>query len=978
MLWRSGADPALPGGPKQPNVDLKYRFPVNVGSNPAMGPEMHLDFQTRQFKPPLVTLVVINWNYEAFVGSAISSILAQDYPSLDLIVVDNGSEDKSRQVIDKTVAGDPRVRTVFNDSNLGQLGAFFRIFDDIRGEFVGITDADDVIAPNFVSSHVQAHLAMPRSVAFTSSNVFETNAEGKVITGGNATFGRGQQLRARSLPPPHIVPRLKTISEFEYQELSDATAIVPPNDGGWFWGPGTSNLYRRSIVSLIHQRRYASEPYIRAADTYLNFFCHALAGSALIFLPLSYYRIHSSNYFALRESVQDLGSGKPDTVSQNELVWREMTDFVLRNAGYFVGLVGSYRFWGLVDQLSGGPPKRSVFHSDPVRNTLADQLAPLCATFGEEETLKELFARIGPRSLMRILKRSGNGHVSLSRRRIVFALYAARRFRKWFARNEAPPPKQALAPRAESRRGHGPVAVLSRDPPVFKTGIAFDEYLGIAAAFGRRYGNIPAGFVIYPTWTIENPESASRIADAASTHRRRFPDHRLLFLGNTQTEADLLSSRGQPAVFLNKNIMVSEKVFRPLAEAQVEFDAVYNGRFVKEKRHELTVRIERVAYLSYGDTLSGRLPEQRSILARVLAGNPRHRLVNPVADGLPVRLSHAEVNSALNKAAVGLVLSEAEGSNYASMEYMLAGLPVVSTPSKGGRDVFFDDEFCIVCEPDAAAVSEAVVSLKARNLSRDYIRAKTLKRIEPDRKRFMAVVRQMVENLGGQHPSAGTWPYGDVSGLVSWADFGSHLLEFEKASEVAAIAAETSISATILGEDLRDMQLQPAELRPVVREIVNRPGCSLLVFGCGNDSPFWERINHDGRTAFLEDDPIWLEQTRSRLPGAEVYPVRYDTRRADWLLLLDDPEKLHVDLPPEVSSERWDVILVDGPAGYEDGQPGRMKSIFVASQLVASGGCVFVHDCDRQVERQYCERYLGRHRRFVEATGRALLNGYRF
>jgi hypothetical protein len=55
-----------------------------------------------------------------------------------------------------------------------------------------------------------------------------------------------------------------------------------------------------------------------------------------------------------------------------------------------------------------------------------------------------------------------------------------------------------------------------------------------------------------------------------------------------------------------------------------------------------------------------------------------------------------------------------------------------------------------------------------------------------------------------------------------------------------------------------------------------------------------------------------------------------------------------------------------------------MKSIFVASQLVASGGCVFVHDCDRQVEREYCGHFLGRQRLFVEARGRALLNGYRF
>jgi glycosyltransferase involved in cell wall biosynthesis len=48
------------------------------------------------------------------------------------------------------------------------------------------------------------------------------------------------------------------------------------------------------------------------------------------------------------------------------------------------------------------------------------------------------------------------------------------------------------------------------------------------------------------------------------------------------------------------------------------------------------------------------------------------------------------VNQGLARAVVGLCLSTVEGSNYASMEYMLAGLPIVSTPSIGGREVYFD------------------------------------------------------------------------------------------------------------------------------------------------------------------------------------------------------------------------------------------------------------------------------------------------
>ena len=48
---------------------------------------------------PLVSIVVNNYNYEAYVGRAIESALSQTYPEIDVVVVDDGSTDRSRYVI---------------------------------------------------------------------------------------------------------------------------------------------------------------------------------------------------------------------------------------------------------------------------------------------------------------------------------------------------------------------------------------------------------------------------------------------------------------------------------------------------------------------------------------------------------------------------------------------------------------------------------------------------------------------------------------------------------------------------------------------------------------------------------------------------------------------------------------------------------------------------------------------------------------
>jgi hypothetical protein len=165
-----------------------------------------------------------------------------------------------------------------------------------------------------------------------------------------------------------------------------------------------------------------------------------------------------------------------------------------------------------------------------------------------------------------------------------------------------------------------PVTVLCHNPPVFRTAIVWDELPGIVPAFGERYGDVAAGFIIYPTWTIES--RAAALAAEAAAHRERFRNHRLLFTCNTQREADLVNFAGQPAVFLNHNFAVSEAIFRHLPDAMADFDAIYNARFSRRKRHELAAKIDRVAYLSYAFKTDQ--DQQRKQLAATLAQSPSH------------------------------------------------------------------------------------------------------------------------------------------------------------------------------------------------------------------------------------------------------------------------------------------------------------------------------------------------------------------
>lgn len=316
---------------------------------------------------------------------------------------------------------------------------------------------------------------------------------------------------------------------------------------------------------------------------------------------------------------------------------------------------------------------------------------------------------------------------------------------------------------------HAMAAVLSSDPVIIYTKAGVDLKGNVAGIFGHRYPQIPATFLVSPKWSWELPIYPARIHADVSDIRRRSRRHRIIFLCNTPREAEMLNEVGETAIFCNQHVTVSEEIFRPLAGYAPTYDAVYNARLDPWKRHELAFQIPKVAYVTYfaGSLLKNpELAEARLRLVR--EHEPDHVVFNKIVNGVPIRLLPSQVNVVLNQAAVGLCLSAKEGAMYACIEYLLAGLPVVSTPSIGGRDIFFDPEYCLIVAPVAEAVRDGVAELRARNLPRDYVRKRTLDKIEPQRRRFLEILNEVLVAEGAEPFPLVGWPFHDSARLGRW------------------------------------------------------------------------------------------------------------------------------------------------------------------------------------------------------------------
>ncbi|MBZ9990749.1 glycosyltransferase [Mesorhizobium sp. BH1-1-5] len=363
--------------------------------------------------PPLVSFVVINWNYGRYVGETIDSIRRQDYPHFECIVINNGSTDDSAEVIARHIEGDPRFRMETLAQNHGQLGAALWALDKVNGGFVTFVDADDVLFDNYASMHVQVHMALQRSVGFTSANVAEMDPTGKALTASYQLLQLDRPDAKRGLRSEQTVLRLPTVSPSQYRFLDANTATIPRWHTGWLWAPGTANMFRKSVLRLL-QLGDGSKPWMTAADGYFNIVCHAVAGSALIDMPLSGYRLHSSNYFATGERVEGIRKGTREYAANSQKFTYESVRFLIGQSDRFDWLLGA-EFWPVVDRITGesGAALRDYFRNELAVEIFRQNAPQLRSVFGDERFRKEITNRFSGAQARSILRAGFEGRIPL-------------------------------------------------------------------------------------------------------------------------------------------------------------------------------------------------------------------------------------------------------------------------------------------------------------------------------------------------------------------------------------------------------------------------------------------------------------------------------------------------------------------------------------------------------------------------------------
>ena len=108
---------------------------------------------------PLVSVIIPSYNHAKYIEQAMQSVLDQDYPNIQLIVVDDGSKDDSHAVISTFAARNTQVEIILNSENRGQSAVFNQGIARAKGEFIQLLPSDDWYLPHKTRLQVEKFLS---------------------------------------------------------------------------------------------------------------------------------------------------------------------------------------------------------------------------------------------------------------------------------------------------------------------------------------------------------------------------------------------------------------------------------------------------------------------------------------------------------------------------------------------------------------------------------------------------------------------------------------------------------------------------------------------------------------------------------------------------------------------------------------------------------------------------------------------------
>jgi len=278
-----------------------------------------------------------------------------------------------------------------------------------------------------------------------------------------------------------------------------------------------------------------------------------------------------------------------------------------------------------------------------------------------------------------------------------------------------------------------PCYVISHKPLILITYwhdfvITKDEFLASLSEHKDVYILIQIG------WHRETSERAQELVDMLAELKEQRDGLHFTFLCNSPHEEEVLKAKGLNAVFCHQNAFIDEKLYPIIPDAKKLFDAIYVARVTPFKRQELARDIKTLRLIGWTS------PLEKDYFDQIMTDTPQAKWTCNIASN--------KIYREINAARVGLCLSSEEGAMFVSAEYMLCGIPAVTTKNLGGREAIFPEKaFCYVDETPES-VAKGVYKLIKDSPAPSEIRKNYIKNMYKHRQIFIQMVQSIIYSSG--------------------------------------------------------------------------------------------------------------------------------------------------------------------------------------------------------------------------------------
>ncbi len=220
-----------------------------------------------------VSVCIPTFNYGRFISNAIDSVILQTFQDFELIVVDNCSTDNTKEIVERYVTFDRRIKFFSNNANFGMVENWNRCLHYATGEYVKILCADDLLAP----------ICLEKSVS-----VLDNYPDVAIVTSA-------RKIATESLEP------IDVLSHFNKFEIRSGVEIIRRclvSDVKNIVGEPTAVLFRNKDAKRGFDTRYK-----QIVD--LEMWLHLLERGAFAYIPEELCLIRQHESQATQESIRN-------------------------------------------------------------------------------------------------------------------------------------------------------------------------------------------------------------------------------------------------------------------------------------------------------------------------------------------------------------------------------------------------------------------------------------------------------------------------------------------------------------------------------------------------------------------------------------------------------------------------------------------------------------------------------------------------